>query len=166
RSIFFFSSRRRHTRLQGDWSSDVCSSDLYGRNHNAPWDTRSCPEERQRPQRQDEHETEEFVDRDDRVGPPGPDREAQQDEQRSGNAQRHVNGGDGSAHEITSPAPPSRAALVELPQLYSYFKHLRVAWSPWQRARRPKRRPPRQRGGSSSITSSPPLPIGWRCWIA
>src|SRR5256885_11961003 len=24
---FFFSSRRRHTRLQGDWSSDVCSSD-------------------------------------------------------------------------------------------------------------------------------------------
>src|SRR5688500_19116860 len=26
--IFFFSSRRRHTRLQGDWSSDVCSSDL------------------------------------------------------------------------------------------------------------------------------------------
>src|SRR5256885_12664583 len=28
--IFFFSSRRRHTRLQGDWSSDVCSSDLMG----------------------------------------------------------------------------------------------------------------------------------------
>src|SRR5256885_9895590 len=28
---FFFSSRRRHTRLQGDWSSDVCSSDLLGR---------------------------------------------------------------------------------------------------------------------------------------
>src|SRR5256885_11812235 len=27
--ILFFSSRRRHTRLQGDWSSDVCSSDLY-----------------------------------------------------------------------------------------------------------------------------------------
>src|SRR5256885_13051262 len=26
--VFFFSSRRRHTRLQGDWSSDVCSSDL------------------------------------------------------------------------------------------------------------------------------------------
>src|SRR3989454_2651504 len=25
---FFFSSRRRHTILQGDWSSDVCSSDL------------------------------------------------------------------------------------------------------------------------------------------
>src|SRR5256885_6247475 len=28
--LFFFSSRRRHTRLQGDWSSDVCSSDLNG----------------------------------------------------------------------------------------------------------------------------------------
>src|SRR3989454_4324918 len=27
--FFFFPSRRRHTRLQGDWSSDVCSSDLY-----------------------------------------------------------------------------------------------------------------------------------------
>src|ERR1017187_10897456 len=26
---FFFSSRRRHTRYIGDWSSDVCSSDLY-----------------------------------------------------------------------------------------------------------------------------------------
>ena len=25
---FFFSSRRRHTSLAGDWSSDVCSSDL------------------------------------------------------------------------------------------------------------------------------------------
>src|SRR5437762_2469377 len=28
RDIFFFSSRRRHTRYIGDWSSDVCSSDL------------------------------------------------------------------------------------------------------------------------------------------
>src|SRR4051812_50086183 len=27
-SFFFFSSRRRHTRLTCDWSSDVCSSDL------------------------------------------------------------------------------------------------------------------------------------------
>src|SRR5258706_8154600 len=27
--VFFFSSRRRHTRLVSDWSSDVCSSDLY-----------------------------------------------------------------------------------------------------------------------------------------
>src|SRR6266446_9649438 len=30
-NLFFFSSRRRHTRLQGDWSSDVCSSDLQAR---------------------------------------------------------------------------------------------------------------------------------------
>src|SRR3712207_6897808 len=26
--LFFFSSRRRHTRYWRDWSSDVCSSDL------------------------------------------------------------------------------------------------------------------------------------------
>src|SRR5437899_12598861 len=26
---FFFSSRRRHTRCLSDWSSDVCSSDLF-----------------------------------------------------------------------------------------------------------------------------------------
>src|SRR5438874_3072995 len=30
-SIFFFSSRRRHTRSLRDWSSDVCSSDLLER---------------------------------------------------------------------------------------------------------------------------------------
>src|SRR5262249_59967664 len=30
--FFFFSSRRRHTRLVSDWSSDVCSSDLYSAN--------------------------------------------------------------------------------------------------------------------------------------
>src|SRR2546430_13084962 len=32
RAFFFFSSRRRHTRFDCDWSSDVCSSDLlcYG----------------------------------------------------------------------------------------------------------------------------------------
>src|SRR5437763_16548390 len=29
--LFFFSSRRRHTRYIGDWSSDVCSSDLHPR---------------------------------------------------------------------------------------------------------------------------------------
>src|SRR5882762_11981979 len=27
--VFFFSSRRRHTRFKCDWSSDVCSSDLH-----------------------------------------------------------------------------------------------------------------------------------------
>src|SRR5271157_154552 len=35
---FFFSSRRRHTRCGRDWSSDVCSSDLVGRNHLAARD--------------------------------------------------------------------------------------------------------------------------------
>src|SRR2546430_7657149 len=36
--IFFFSSRRRHTRFDCDWSSDVCSSDLGARvpRHPAP----------------------------------------------------------------------------------------------------------------------------------
>src|SRR5688572_32608662 len=29
--FFFFSSRRRHTRFDCDWSSDVCSADLDGR---------------------------------------------------------------------------------------------------------------------------------------
>src|SRR3989442_11295572 len=29
--VFFFSSRRRHTRCGRDWSSDVCSSDLGAR---------------------------------------------------------------------------------------------------------------------------------------
>src|ERR1035441_3292823 len=31
--FFFFSSRRRHTRCLSDWSSDVCSSDLFKRKH-------------------------------------------------------------------------------------------------------------------------------------
>src|SRR3712207_7199889 len=30
--FFFFSSRRRHTRYWRDWSSDVCSSDLWRKN--------------------------------------------------------------------------------------------------------------------------------------
>src|SRR5207249_8280035 len=30
-TMFFFSSRRRHTRSKRDWSSDVCSSDLLER---------------------------------------------------------------------------------------------------------------------------------------
>src|ERR1039457_2512831 len=33
--LILFSSRRRHTRLQGDWSSDVCSSDLLPRAYQA-----------------------------------------------------------------------------------------------------------------------------------
>src|SRR2546430_6475974 len=33
RCVFFFSSRRRHTRFDCDWSSDVCSSDLVPADH-------------------------------------------------------------------------------------------------------------------------------------
>src|SRR6266567_6050282 len=33
--FFFFSSRRRHTRFDCDWSSDVCSSDLLVAAHDA-----------------------------------------------------------------------------------------------------------------------------------
>src|SRR5256885_2686637 len=44
-AFFFFSSRRRHTRLQGDWSSDVCSSDAWfsimRRSNNPAWMDRS-----------------------------------------------------------------------------------------------------------------------------
>src|SRR6202163_2587934 len=36
--LFFFSSRRRHTRSPGDWSSDVCSSDLMIRHTRSPGD--------------------------------------------------------------------------------------------------------------------------------
>src|SRR2546430_11649882 len=35
--FFFFSSRRRHTRFDCDWSSDVCSSDLYRREDESLW---------------------------------------------------------------------------------------------------------------------------------
>src|ERR1039457_7322578 len=38
--LFFFSSRRRHTRLQGDWSSDVCSSDLLHKFADVPGNDR------------------------------------------------------------------------------------------------------------------------------
>src|SRR5947209_13673563 len=34
--VFFFSSRRRHTRYWRDWSSDVCSSDLGAAHGNFP----------------------------------------------------------------------------------------------------------------------------------
>src|SRR5690625_1718811 len=40
--IFFFSSRRRHTRWPRDWSSDVCSSDLI-RGPRARYGARSRP---------------------------------------------------------------------------------------------------------------------------
>src|SRR2546429_4685338 len=35
--IFFFSSRRRHTRCSRDWSSDVCSSDLIAAPGDDEW---------------------------------------------------------------------------------------------------------------------------------
>src|SRR5688500_20158977 len=38
--MFCLSSRRRHTRLQGDWSSDVCSSDLFQDTETSSADTR------------------------------------------------------------------------------------------------------------------------------
>src|SRR5260370_15654988 len=41
---FFFSSRRRHTRFKCDWSSDVCSSDLYTVSIRYPRDFRSNPQ--------------------------------------------------------------------------------------------------------------------------
>src|SRR5690554_7051467 len=43
--VFFFSSRRRHTRCGRDWSSDVCSSDLY--NIQLPEAKPLSPEEQQ-----------------------------------------------------------------------------------------------------------------------
>src|SRR5574340_1527350 len=47
--FFFFSSRRRHTRSFGDWSSDVCSSDLrLGLRHGTPLASRDVPGERGR----------------------------------------------------------------------------------------------------------------------
>src|SRR5699024_11600083 len=39
--MFFFSSRRRHTRSKRDWSSDVCSSDLSS--NRAVGRERGCP---------------------------------------------------------------------------------------------------------------------------
>src|SRR6266542_1820595 len=50
--LFFFSSRRRHTRCSRDWSSDVCSSDLRAAGQPAcldPPDTRSCTDPPRRP---------------------------------------------------------------------------------------------------------------------
>src|SRR5699024_12156070 len=47
--LFFFSSRRRHTRSKRDWSSDVCSSDLSffphhfdPKNRKSPLDSQLC----------------------------------------------------------------------------------------------------------------------------
>src|SRR2546430_17690669 len=43
-SIFVFSSRRRHTRFDCDWSSDVCSSDLRPALPAASFDVVLCTE--------------------------------------------------------------------------------------------------------------------------
>src|SRR5437762_7019327 len=40
--FFFFSSRRRHTRYIGDWSSDVCSSDLRSFASASPSSVSTC----------------------------------------------------------------------------------------------------------------------------
>src|SRR2546422_6207586 len=41
--FFFFSSRRRHTRCSRDWSSDVCSSDLFLNPHCLCYQSRVGP---------------------------------------------------------------------------------------------------------------------------
>src|SRR5437879_13303567 len=48
-SLFFFSSRRRHTRYIGDWSSDVCSSDLPLGPEGAPAPPVASVEDRRHP---------------------------------------------------------------------------------------------------------------------
>src|SRR5699024_11549548 len=40
--VFFFSSRRRHTRSKRDWSSDVCSSDLHSAHFSPSGDKIAC----------------------------------------------------------------------------------------------------------------------------
>src|SRR2546430_2987151 len=49
--IFFFSSRRRHTRFDCDWSSDVCSSDLGGLKQVADLYHETCAKYGQKPGR-------------------------------------------------------------------------------------------------------------------
>src|SRR5438876_2607110 len=63
--FFFFSSRRRHTRWTGDWSSDVCSSDLQPAEspqlvHGNPFDGFLMPSLRRPPniRRSEEHTSE------------------------------------------------------------------------------------------------------------
>src|SRR6266705_6502530 len=47
-SVVVFSSRRRHTRSYGDWSSDVCSSDLGEPKLVAPFERTKQPEPNRR----------------------------------------------------------------------------------------------------------------------
>src|SRR5689334_24357030 len=45
--FFFFSSRRRHTRWNCDWSSDVCSSDLAGSREKSATQLHRVPTQKQ-----------------------------------------------------------------------------------------------------------------------
>src|SRR5260370_8524731 len=47
--FFFFSSRRRHTRFKCDWSSDVCSSDLFRRSASSAEDNKADEADRRKP---------------------------------------------------------------------------------------------------------------------
>src|SRR5689334_24940283 len=60
--LFFFSSRRRHTRWNCDWSSDVCSSDLRRRSDKGHRDQRCVIREHATGKATDlaEHRVEEF----------------------------------------------------------------------------------------------------------
>src|SRR5207248_5043045 len=49
--FFFFSSRRRHTRSYGDWSSDVCSSDLSCSGWSIVISSINCTRRRAKPSR-------------------------------------------------------------------------------------------------------------------
>src|SRR5262249_56672515 len=53
---FFFSSRRRHTRLVSDWSADVCSSDLAPSAAGHDGRRRALPEEGAGERRDDERQ--------------------------------------------------------------------------------------------------------------
>src|SRR4029434_7078918 len=50
--VFFFSSRRRHTRFKCDCSADVCSSDLLSINSHPLWRCQRAPAEQGQPSEQ------------------------------------------------------------------------------------------------------------------
>src|SRR5256886_9533519 len=55
--VFFFSSRRRHTRFDCDWSSDVCSSDLIDRHAGESGQGRECEMENEPRARKGDRQT-------------------------------------------------------------------------------------------------------------
>src|SRR2546429_3215514 len=62
--VFFFSSRRRHTRCSRDWSSDVCSSDLAHGDRNLGVQIVAAPLEKlMRPHHRSEEHTSELQSR-------------------------------------------------------------------------------------------------------